>query len=157
MFNSSDLDIDIADDYNNPACDSKGEGKNNVRPVSNFSQNKNLKESFTKKIKSTRKSDLVSDIDYPDGVYILHESLGVKTVDGWNPKDNDEVIGVLVVEDEHQIVIALEDSPENLRWSKRRKLVNRPIEDDKDAEFDFNGEDYCKSLNSPDFLRRITA
>ena len=122
-----------------------------VRPVSNFSQNKNLKESFTKKIKSTRKSDLVSDIDYPDGVYILHETLGVKTVDGWNPKDNDEVIGVLVVEDEQQIVIALEDSPENLRWSKRRKLVNRPIEDDKDAEFDFNGEDYCKSLNSPDF------
>ena len=146
-----DLDIDFADDYNRPAWDSKREGKNNVRPVSNFSQNKNLKESFTKKIKSTRKSDLVSDIDYPDGVYILHESLGVKTVDGWNPKDNDEVIGVLVVEDEQQIVIALEDSPENLRWSKRRKLVNRPIEDDKDAEFDFNGEDYCKSLNSPDF------
>ena len=146
-----DLDIDFADDYNRPAWDSKVEGKNNVRPVSNFSQNKNLKESFTKKIKSTRKSDLVSDIDYPDGVYILHESLGVKTVDGWNPKDNDEVIGVLVVEDEHQIVIALEDSPENFRWSKRCKLVNRPIEDDKDAEFDFNGEDYCKSLNSPDF------
>ena len=44
-----ELDIDIADDYNNPACDSKREGKNNVRPVSNFSQNKNLKESFTKK------------------------------------------------------------------------------------------------------------
>ena len=146
-----DLDIDFAEDYNRPAWDSKVEGKNNVRPVSNFSQNKNLKESFTKKIKSTRKSDLVSDIDYPDGVYILHETFGVRTVDSWNPKDNDEVIGVLVVEDEHQIVIALEDSPENLRWTKRRKLVNRPIEDDKDAEFDFNGEDYCKSLNSPDF------
>ena len=148
------LDIDIADDYNNPACDSKGEGKNNVRPVSNFSQNKNLKESFTKKISQKRNDELIlkSDITsfVPDGVYILHETLGVRTVNEWNPEDNDGVVGVLVVEDEHQIVIALEDSPK-LRWSKRRKLVNRPIEDDKDAEFDFNGEDYCKSLNSPDF------
>ena len=149
-----ELDIDIADNYNNPACDSKGEGKNNVRPVSNFSQNKNLKESFTKKISQKRNDELIlkSDITsfVPDGVYILHETLGVRTVNEWNPEDNDGVVGVLVVEDEHQIVIALEDSPK-LRWSKRRKLVNRPIEDDKDAEFDFNGEDYCKSLNSPDF------
>ena len=147
-----DLDIYIADDYNRPAWDSKREGKNNVRPVTNFSQNKNLKESFTKKIKSTRKSDLVSDIDYPDGVYILHESLGVKTVDGWNPKDNDEVIGVLVVEDEHQIVVALEDSPKNLLWLKEHnRLINEPVEEIKDAESDFNGEEHCVKLNSPDF------
>ena len=86
-----------------------------------------------------------------DGVYILHEILGVKTVDSWNPKDNGRVIGVLVVEDDHKIVVDLEDAPENLRWSEERKLVNRPIKNWEDAEFDFNGEEYCKNLYSPEF------
>ena len=86
-----------------------------------------------------------------DGVYILHEILGVKTVDSWNPKDNGRVIGVLVVEDDHKIVVALEDSPENLNWSKERKLVNQSIENLVEAKSDFNGELYCRNLNSPDF------
>ena len=108
-------------------------------------------ESFTKKVSRKNSSDLVSDIDYPDGVYILHDTLGVKTVDGWNPKDNDGVVGILLIEDEHQIVIALEDSPKKLQWSKEHKLVNQPIKNSEDAESDFNGEEYCRKLNSPDF------
>ncbi|MGN1218372.1 MAG: hypothetical protein ACI4TD_10430, partial [Phocaeicola sp.] len=113
-----------------------------------------LNESFTKKVSSKKNFDLVPDLDYPDGVYILHETLGVKTVDGWNPEDNKGVIGVLVVEGEHQIVVALEDSPENLTWSEERKLVNRPVDIDKNSEgakSDFNGEKYCRNLNSTDF------
>ena len=147
-----DLDIDMADDYNNPAWDSKREGKNNVRPVSNFSQNKNLKESFTKKIKSTRNTDLILDEIYPDGVYILHETLGVKGVEGWKPKNNKGVVGILLIEDDHKIVVALEDSPENLTWSNERGLIkNQPVDADEleDAESDFNGEMYCRKLDSP--------
>ena len=83
-----------------------------------------------------------------DGVYILHESLGV---DDWKPKDNDGVVGILLVEGEHQIVVALEDSPANLQWSKEFKLVNQSIEDEEDAKSDFNGEKYCRNLNSPEF------
>ena len=110
-----------------------------------------MKESFTKKIKSTRKSDLVSDIDYPDGVYILHKTLGVCDVEGWNSNDNNGVVGILVVEDEHKIVVAIEDGTEDLRWSKKHELINQPIEEKEDAESDFNGEYYCRKLNSPDF------
>lgn len=86
-----------------------------------------------------------------DGVYILHETLGVRDVEGWNSEDNDGVVGVLVVEDEHQIVVALEDSPEDIRWSNRIGLVNQPVEDFEDIESDFNGEEYCRKLNSPEY------
>ena len=108
-------------------------------------------ESFVGHVSRKRSSDLVSDIDYPDGVYILHETLGVRDVEGWNPNDNNGVVGILVVEDEHKIVVALEDSPENLHWSKKNKLVNASIGNYKDAESDFNGENHCIKLNSPDF------
>lgn len=112
-----------------------------------------LKESFTKKISSKKNTDLISKPSFviDNGVYILHETLGVKTVDGWNWKFNEGVIGILLIEDEHQLVVALEDSPENLQWSKDYKLVNRPADSWKDAESDFNGEEYCRNLNSPDF------
>ena len=112
-----------------------------------------LKESFTKKISSKKNTDLTSkpSFELDNGVYILHETLGVKTVDGWNWKFNEGVIGILLIEDEHQLVVALEDSPENLQWSKDCKLVNRPADSWKDAESDFNGEEYCRNLNSPDF------
>ena len=86
-----------------------------------------------------------------NGVYILHETLGVRTVDGWNSEDNEGVVGVLVVEDDHKILVALEDSPENLSWSNKRELVNEPVGELKDAEDDFNGEIYCQILDSPDF------
>ena len=108
-------------------------------------------ESFTKKVSRKNSSDLVSDIDYPDGVYILHDTLGVKTVDGWNPRNNYGVVGILVVEGEHKIVVATEDSPENLHWSKKRGLINQPIETREDTDSDFNGEMYCQKLDSPDF------
>ena len=122
-----------------------------VRPVSNFSQNRNLKESFTNKIKSTRKSDLNSKPSFvlDNGVYILHDTLGVITVDGWNPKNNKGVVGILLIEDDHKIVVALKDSPKNLCWSKKRKMVNQPF--DESEESDFNGEYYCQKLDSPDF------
>ena len=123
-----------------------------VRPVSKFDFS-TLKESFTKKISSKKNTDLISKPSFiiDNGVYILHETLGVKTVDGWNWKFNEGVIGILLIEDEHQLVVALEDSPENLQWSKDYKLVNRPADSWKDAESDFNGEEYCRNLNSPDF------
>ena len=129
----------------------KVDHSNNVRPVSNFRKKNTLKESFTKKISSKKNSDLVPNIEYPDGVFILHETLGVKTVEEWNPKFNNGVVGILLIEDKHKIVIALEDSPKNLIWSKEEKLVNQPIKNRKDAKSDFNGEEYCKNLNSPDF------
>ena len=108
-------------------------------------------ESFVGHVSRKRSSDLVSDIDYPDGVYILHETLGVRDVEGWNPNDNNGVVGILVVEDEHKIVVALEDSPEDLSWSNEYGLINEPVEEIKDAESDFNGEEHCVKLNSPDF------
>ena len=110
--------------------------------------------SFTRKISQKNKSELTSvnnSIFIPDGVYILHETLGVRTVDGWNPKNNDGVTGILLIEDEHKIVVALEDSPENLTWSNERGLINQPVDELGDAESDFNGEYYCRKLNSPDF------
>ena len=122
-----------------------------VIPVSTFEYN-NLEESFVGKVSRKRRSDLVPDLDYPDGVYILHETLGVKTVEGWNPDNNDGVVGVLVVKGEHQLVVALEDSPENLSWSTMKyDLMNQPIVSQKDAKSDFNGEEYCIYLNSPYF------
>ena len=110
--------------------------------------------SFIRKISQKNKSELTSvnnSIFIPDGVYILHETLGVKDVEGWNPKNNDGVVGVLVVEDEHKIVVALEDSPENLTWSNERGLINQPVDELEDAQNDFNGEMYCRKLGSPDF------
>ena len=122
-----------------------------VRPVSNFDFS-TLKESFTRKIRSKKNDELTTKPAFvPDGVYILHETLGVKTVDGWNPKDNDGVVGILLIEDEHRIVIALEDSPKNLIWSEEYNFVNRPIKNSKTAKSEFNGEKYCRNLNSPDF------
>ena len=109
-------------------------------------------ESFVHKTRSKKNTDLISEPSFvPDGVYILHETLGVRNVEGWNPKFNKGVVGVLVVEDEHQLVVALEDAPDNLHWSKKRGLINQPIEKSEDAESDFNGEVYCQKLNSPDF------
>ena len=124
-----------------------------VRPVSKFDFS-TLKESFTKKISRKKNNELTTKADtafVPDGVYILHETLGVRTVEGWNKKFNNGVIGILVIEDEHQLVVALEDAPENLTWSEERKLVNQPIKNTTDAKSDFNGEEYCRNLNSPDF------
>ena len=141
-----DINSDVLDK------DDKIEVNLNVRPVSNFRKN-TLKELFTKKISSKKNTDLVSEPSFilDNGVYILHETLGVRGVEGWNPKFNKGVVGVLVVEDDHKIVIALEDSPDNLHWSKKCGLINQPIEKLEDAESDFNGEVYCQKLNSPDF------
>ena len=124
-----------------------------VRPVSNFSQNRNLKESFTRKISRKKNDELTIKADpafVPDGVYILHETLGVKSVDGWNPKNNKGVVGILLIEDDHKIVVALEDAPKNLRWSKELELVNQPVDFDEleNAESDFNGEQHCLKFNS---------
>ena len=132
----------------------KSENSLQVRPVAYFGEDSGLEESFTRKISRKNNDELISKADtafVPDGVYILHETLGVKTVDGWNPKDNDGVVGILLIEDEHQIVIALEDSPKNLIWSEEYNFVNRPIKNSKTAKSDFNGEKYCRNLNSPDF------
>ena len=110
--------------------------------------------SFIRKISQKNKSELTSvnnSIFVPNGVYILHEILGVKGVYGWNPKYNEGIVGVLVVEDDHKIVVALEDSPENLTWSKKRELINQSVDELEVAESDFNGEYYCRKLNSPDF------
>lgn len=85
------------------------------------------------------------------GVYILHESLGVRTVDDWNPKNNNGVVGILVVENGHKFVVALEDAPDNLQWSNRFELVNQPVENIEDAESDFNREYYCQKLGSPEY------
>ena len=110
--------------------------------------------SFTRKICQKNKSELTSvdnSIFIPDGVYILHETLGVRTVNEWNPENNDGVVGILLVEDDHKIVVALEDSPEDLHWSNEYELINEPIKKKEDAESDFNGEYYCRKLDSPDF------
>ena len=113
-----------------------------------------ISESFTRKISRKKNNELTTKSDtafVPDGVYILHETLGVKGVEGWNPKNNDGVVGILFIEDDHKILIATEDAPENLTWSKKPKSVNQPIEELEDAESDFNGENHCINLNSPDF------
>ena len=122
-----------------------------VRPVSKFKSSE-LKESFIKKVSSKKTTDLVPDLHYPDGVYIFHRTLGVKTVEEWNPNDNEGVVGILLVEDDHKIVVALEDAPENLTWSeKQSRLINQPVDKLEDAESDFNGEYYSQKLDSPDF------
>ena len=110
--------------------------------------------SFTRKISQKNKSELTTKADtafVPDGVYILHDTLGLKGVEGWNPKNNNGVVGVLVVEDDHKIVVATEDAPEDLPWSNERGLINQPVDKLEDTESDFNGEIYCRKLNSPDF------
>ena len=86
--------------------------------------------SFTRKIihKSTDELTTVANMAFAlDGVYILHETLGVNTVGGWNPKNNDDVIGILLIEDGHKIVVATEDSPEDLPWSNEYGLIDRPV------------------------------
>ncbi len=110
--------------------------------------------SFIRKISQKNNDELTSKSDgvfIIDGVYILHETLGVKMVKGWNSKNNDGVVGILLVEDGHKIVVALEDSPENLHWSTKREIVNQSVEELEDAESYFNRESYCIKLNSPDF------
>ena len=119
-----------------------------------FKRYGNVFESFVYKIRSKKNDELTTKADtafVPNGVYILHETLGVKGVEDWNPKNNDGVVGILFIEDDHKIVIALEDSPENLTWSEKRGLINQPVDELEDAESDFNGEYYCRNLNSPDF------
>ena len=114
--------------------------------------NPSLTESFTKKISSKKNTDLISKPSFvTDGVYILHETLGVRTVDSWNPKNNDGVTGILLVEDEHKIVVALEDSPKNLHWSNKYELINQPVYELEEAESDFSAEMYCQKLDSPNF------
>ena len=110
-------------------------------------------ESFVHKTRSKKNTDLISEPSFvPDnGVYILHETLGVRTVNSWNPKNNDGVVGILLIEDDHKIVVATEDAPENLTWSNEYGLINQPIKNTTDAKSDFNGEMYCRKLNSPDF------
>ena len=131
----------------------KSENSFQVRPVAYFGEDSGLEESFTKKISSRKETDLTSNPSFvlDNGVYILHDTLGVKTVDGWNPKNNNGVVGILFIKDDHKIVVALEDAPEDLPWSKNYGIVNEPIEDMKDAESDFNGEYYSQKLDSPDF------
>ena len=88
--------------------------------------------SFIRKISQKNNDELTSKSDgvfIIDGVYILHETLGVKMVKGWNSKNNDGVVGILLVEGDHQIVVALEDSPENLHWSTKREIVNQSVEE----------------------------
>ena len=121
-----------------------------VRPVSKFKSSE-LKESFIKKVSSKKTTDLVPDLHYPDGVYIFHRTLGVKTVEEWNKDDNNGVIGILVAEDGHEFVVGLKDAAQVFQWSKNYGLVNEPIEDIEDAKTDFNGKDYYWSLNSIDF------
>ena len=110
--------------------------------------------SFTRKISQKNNVELTTKADtafLPDGVYILHETLGIKTVEGWNKKLNKGVVGILLIEDEHKIVVATEDAPEDLPWSKKCGLINQPVDEFEDAESDFNGEMYCRKLDSPDF------
>ena len=128
--------------------------KNKVRPVSNFRKKNTLRESFTRKIRSKKNDELTFKADtafVPDGVYILHETLGVNGVEGWNPKNNNGVVGILLVEDDHKIVVATEDAPEVIPWSNEYELINQPVDELEDAESDFNGEMYCRKLDSPDF------
>ena len=72
-------------------------------------------------------------------------------LEGWNPKNNNGVVGILLIEDDHKIVVATEDAPENLTWSNGYGLINQPIEKLEDAQNDFNGEIYCRKLDSPEF------
>ena len=110
--------------------------------------------SFTRKISQKNNDELILGANtafIPDGVYILHETLGIKTIEGWNKKLNNGVVGILVVEDDNKIVVALEDSLKNLHWSNKYKLIDRPVENIEDTQNDFNGEQHCIGFNSPDF------
>ena len=117
-----------------------------------------MKETFIKTINSKKENPINKDIiktetelKLSNGVYIFHETLGIKTVKGWEQDNNEGVIGILLVEGDHQIVVALENSPENLHWSKESELVNQLVEEIEEVETDFNGEYYCRKLNAPDF------
>ena len=117
-----------------------------------------MKETIIKTINSKKENPINKDIiktetelKLSNGVYIFHETLGIKTVKGWEQDNNEGVIGILLIEGEHQIMVATEDAPENLHWSKETELVNQPVKEIEDAESDFNGEYYCRKLNSPDF------
>ena len=117
-----------------------------------------MKETIIKTINSEKENLINEDIinnetelKLSNGVYIFHETLGIKTVKGWEQNNNEGVIGILLVEDDHKIVVATEDAPEDLPWSNEYELIDRPVENIEDAESDFNGEYYCRKLNSPDF------
>lgn len=108
--------------------------------------------SFIRKISQKNNEELISktrNAFVSDGVYILHETLGVRMLEGWKPKNNNGVVGILLIEDDHKIVIALEDSPKILHWSMKHELINQPVEKREDSKSDFNGEYYCRKLNSP--------
>lgn len=114
-----------------------------------------LDESFTRKISKKDSSDLISksnDAFAPDGVYILHTS-GIKTHENWNPKLNNEVIGILLIKDNHKIVIAKEDSPKELTWSKEYGEVQGVFNtrDRDEAKSDFNGLKNTLAMNSKDY------
>ena len=91
------------------------------------------------------------ELKLPNGVYILHDTLGIKTVERWNQDHNEGVIGILLIEGKHQIIVATEDAPVDLYWSKKRELVNRQVDKLEETKTDFNGEYYCQKLNSSDF------
>ena len=117
-----------------------------------------MKETIIKTINSEKENlinediiNIETELKLSNGVYIFHETLGIKTVKGWEQNNNEGVIGILLIEGEHQIMVATEDAPENLNWSKETELVNQPVKEIEDAESDFNGEYYCQKLNSPDF------
>ena len=64
-----------------------------VRPVSKFGPSNTLKESFTRKIRSKKNDELTSkpSFELDNGVYILHETLGVCEIDSWDSENNDGV------------------------------------------------------------------
>ena len=98
--------------------------------------------SFTRKISQKNNVELTTKADtvfVTDGVYILHDTLGLKGVEDWNPRNNYGVVGILVVEGEHKIVVALEDAPKTLTWSNEYGLINQPVDELEDSKSDFNG------------------
>lgn len=117
-----------------------------------------MKETFIKTINLEKENPINEDINkteielkLPNGVYILHDTLGIKTVERWNQDHNEGVIGILLIEGKHQIIVATEDAPVDLYWSKKRELVNRQVDKLEETKTDFNGEYYCQKLNSSDF------
>ena len=109
-------------------------------------------ESFVGHVSRKRNSDLISDIDYPDGVYVLHETLGLRSVEGWNIKDNQGVVGVVIIDPRQNLVISKNDSPMKLTWSvseydgrNKEMNVNKKLKRDV-AKTDLQGEKYAIKL-----------
>ena len=131
----------------------KVEKYKHVLPITKFKPS-TLKESFTKKIKSTRKSDLNSKPSFvlDNGVYVLHETLGLRSVEGWNIKDNQGVVGVVIIDPRQNLVISKNDSPMKLTWSvseydgrNKEMNVNKKLKRDV-AKTDLQGEKYAIKL-----------